>query len=518
MTTLSLAMIVKNEEEVLDRCLLSVSDLVNQIIIVDTGSTDKTIEIAKKYNAEVYQFDWIDDFSAARNFSFSKCTSTYIMWLDADDIVKPQDKQKILEYLSRDDWDALLCRYIYSHDENDNPQLILKRHRILRNHPSVTWNDPIHEYLSFYLNTVFEVDIDIHHYRTAKGFNRAQGRNLRILEKLYDTSATPRHTFYYARELADNGDIDKAIDIFQKYLNEKLDWEGNIINAYQKLALLYLSKGDVDKAIQTCLDGISYNPLYIEIYNILIRIYYDKQDWAKVIRWCEMVITIPLPDAMHSYQPSEYTFVPYDRLCFAYYHMGEIQKSFQANEKALSSNPTGDNLQRCLFNQKFLLDCLRKDGQGKKLNLGCGGKRLKDYVNCDVVKTSYTDDVFSMVEIPYKDGTINGIYCEHALEHLGHNESVKAIQEFSRVLQPGGELQLYVPDLERCCIGYLNNNQDVINGYPAKEWFKYTVYGIQKDENGVPAEYQQHKTGFNKIELVELLENNELIVDYCVSY
>ena len=73
MNTLSVAMIVKNESEVLDRCLSSLSGLYDELIIVDTGSTDDTIEIAKKHNAQIYTFDWIDDFSAARNFSFSFC-------------------------------------------------------------------------------------------------------------------------------------------------------------------------------------------------------------------------------------------------------------------------------------------------------------------------------------------------------------------------------------------------------------------------------------------------------------
>ena len=78
-------MIVRNEEDVLARCLDSVSSLVDEIIIVDTGSQDKTREIAARYTDHVYDFTWIDDFAAARNFSFSKATMDYQMWLDADD-------------------------------------------------------------------------------------------------------------------------------------------------------------------------------------------------------------------------------------------------------------------------------------------------------------------------------------------------------------------------------------------------------------------------------------------------
>ena len=79
MITISLCMIVKNEEAVLARCLESVKDVVDEIIIVDTGSTDKTKQIAYRYTQNVYDFEWIDDFSAARNYSFSKATKDYQM-------------------------------------------------------------------------------------------------------------------------------------------------------------------------------------------------------------------------------------------------------------------------------------------------------------------------------------------------------------------------------------------------------------------------------------------------------
>ena len=75
MITISLCMIVKNEEKVLARCLDSIADLMDEIIIVDTGSSDNTKEIAKKYTDKIYDFTWIDDFSAARNFAFSKATT-----------------------------------------------------------------------------------------------------------------------------------------------------------------------------------------------------------------------------------------------------------------------------------------------------------------------------------------------------------------------------------------------------------------------------------------------------------
>ena len=92
MITVSLCMIVKNEEDTLPRCLKSVQGLVDEIIVVDTGSQDATVQRAQDLGAQVYAFPWVEDFAKARNFSFSKATQQYCLWLDADDVLTPQDR------------------------------------------------------------------------------------------------------------------------------------------------------------------------------------------------------------------------------------------------------------------------------------------------------------------------------------------------------------------------------------------------------------------------------------------
>lgn len=96
MPTISLCMIVKNEETHLARCLDSAAELVDEIIIVDTGSTDRTVEIASDYTSKVYSYLWKDDFSDARNYSFSKASMDYCMWMDADDILEETEKDQFL--------------------------------------------------------------------------------------------------------------------------------------------------------------------------------------------------------------------------------------------------------------------------------------------------------------------------------------------------------------------------------------------------------------------------------------
>lgn len=96
MISVSLCMIVKNEEDVLERCLKSVAGLVDEIIIVDTGSTDRTREIATHFTNQIFDFPWQDDFSAARNEAFSHASMDYCMWLDADDVFLEEDHKAFL--------------------------------------------------------------------------------------------------------------------------------------------------------------------------------------------------------------------------------------------------------------------------------------------------------------------------------------------------------------------------------------------------------------------------------------
>ena len=111
---ISLCMIVREEEAVLERCLQSVMDVVDEIVIVDTGSKDRTKEIAAKFTDQIYDFLWCDDFSAARNFAFSKGTGDYLMWLDADDVLPESEKEKLLQLkalLSEKRYDTIMLPY-----------------------------------------------------------------------------------------------------------------------------------------------------------------------------------------------------------------------------------------------------------------------------------------------------------------------------------------------------------------------------------------------------------------------
>ncbi|WP_027430016.1 glycosyltransferase family 2 protein [Lachnobacterium bovis] len=165
MKTISLCMIVKNEEKILKRCLDSIAPLMDEIIIVDTGSTDNTKAIASLYTDKIYDFKWINDFSAARNFSFSKATMDYIYAPDADEVLdkENQEKFKLLKDALVDEVEIVQMYYVTPTSNNtvQNAQKEL-RPKLFKRLRTFSWIDPIHETIKT-TPTIFDSDIEILH-------------------------------------------------------------------------------------------------------------------------------------------------------------------------------------------------------------------------------------------------------------------------------------------------------------------------------------------------------------------
>ena len=152
-------MIVKNEEENLCKILNCAKKFADEIIIVDTGSTDKTKEIAQTFTDKVYDFEWCDDFSKARNYSFSHATCDYQMWLDADDFITDINIKKLNDLKhSNLNADVYMCKYIF---EN----LTYFRERILSRKKNFKWEGFVHEAIPPQ-GEVKYLDIEIQHQKT----------------------------------------------------------------------------------------------------------------------------------------------------------------------------------------------------------------------------------------------------------------------------------------------------------------------------------------------------------------
>ena len=515
MNTLGLALIARNEEKNLARCLDSVQGLFDEIVVVDTGSTDKTKQVAIDHGAKVFDFEWIDDFSAARNFSFSKITCQYVMWLDCDDILLPNDVNQVKQLKENFQAEVYIMPYNYAQDEYGNSLILSPLPRILKNSPELIWHDECHEYLNYPMSyRIAQIPIIVSHRRSVNDQAKDGGRNLRILAKaVKKRPKESRLRFYYGKEMFFTGKWHDTINIFVEYLLNP-DWHENQIHAYWLVGQCFMNLGKNEKALKTFLAGIKTDPRWAEFYNAIGQIYYNEAKWAEATRWFEIAKNLKVPDSLGFITIENYTWVPADRLCKCYGELGRAKDAYEMNEIALQYRPTDS---RFLFNRLLLRDILYPGRQAKRpirLNLGSGGKTVPTYRNTDLFPSPGVQELFDMGKIPYETGTVHAIYCEHALEHLSHQAARKAVAEWARVLRYGGDLILKVPDLNACCKKlvsasetdlYSTGNQQVVT---EKEWYRYTIYGYQKGPDAEPAENQYHKTGFTQTELQNLLVEN----------
>ncbi len=206
MITISLCMIVKNEATVLARCLDSVADLMDEIIIVDTGSTDETKEIASRYTDKVYDFAWTDDFSAARNFSFSKASMDYIYAPDADEVLDKENRESflVLKQTLLPEVEIVQMKYhtVTEFDTVLNAQMEL-RPKMFKRVREFFWEDPIHETIRT-TPLVYDSDITILHMPQSLHHKR----DFSIFKKTFerDGQFSAKISNMYARELLKTGD------------------------------------------------------------------------------------------------------------------------------------------------------------------------------------------------------------------------------------------------------------------------------------------------------------------------
>ena len=201
-------MIVKNEAQILSRCLDSIADLMDEIIVVDTGSTDATKEIAKRYTAKVYDFPWVDDFSLARNFAFEKATCDYIYSADADEVLDAKNREALMNLKSvmMHEVEIVTMWYVESGVQTVLNAKKERRPKLFKRLRKFVWIDPIHETVRTD-PVVFDSDIEIMH----KPEGNHSDRDFTIFETAYATQGRLSKKLYkmYARELYKWGDAER---------------------------------------------------------------------------------------------------------------------------------------------------------------------------------------------------------------------------------------------------------------------------------------------------------------------
>lgn len=287
MVTISLCMIVKNEEKVLARCLESLSGLMDEIIIVDTGSTDRTKEIAAHYTDKIYDFEWVQDFAAARNFAFSKANMEYIYSADADEVLDETNRKAFwhLKETILPEIDIVQMYYanqldfgtIYNFDRELRPKLF-KRLR------TFTWAEPIHEQVILE-PVIYDSDIEILHMpennhkdRDLASFVRMTDSGMRLSKRLHNI---------YAKELFISGE-DKDFLAAADYFEESCLDTGRSLDEIKEAACVVARAArigqDTEKFLKYALKVVAAEGC-AEICCELGFFFMERQDFQEAIIW-----------------------------------------------------------------------------------------------------------------------------------------------------------------------------------------------------------------------------------------
>lgn len=347
---LSLCMIVKNEETVLKRCLASVGDLADEIVIVDTGSTDETKNIARSFTDAVYDYLWKDDFAAARNYSFSKATGDYLMWLDADDVIEGENKKlfkELKKILGKQRPDVVMCRYNIGFDENGAPAFTYYRERIFKKEGSFVWQGFVHECIPPRGNILYS-EAAISHRKISPGNPR---RNLELYQKAIFNAplSTAREKYYYGRELYYNRLYKEAICILEDALLDPTLWRIDAAGACKLIAECHIYLRDYDHALTAAFRSFSFMLPTAENLCTVGNIFQLKKNYALAVYWYERALEAP-PEEGGFVRPEFRDFIPALELSVCHYHLGNLEKAKAYHERARSLRPNHPSV---LANERY---------------------------------------------------------------------------------------------------------------------------------------------------------------------
>lgn len=358
MITISLCMIVKNEAAVLGRILEPMKQIADEIILVDTGSTDQTKAIAAQYTSLIFDFPWIEDFSAARNFACSKASMDYWIWLDADDMISPKWQKEFLSLKETLDpaVDMVMMKYVTGFDRKGNPAFSYYRERLIKNQKGFLWKGRVHEAVTPEGRLLYS-PIEIEHKKEAI---KDPDRNLKIYEAMLKegNALEPRHQFYYARELFYHNRFKEAAQTFRGFLEEPDGWVENQIDACLHLSRCYSKLGMEAESLKALLYSLSFDLPRAEICCELGRHFMERQSFKQAIYWYKQALSSePEEQTGAFFQKDFHDYIPLIQLCVCYDRLGQYEEALKYHKRTAALKPDSEavRLNQLYFDKRFSL-------------------------------------------------------------------------------------------------------------------------------------------------------------------
>lgn len=285
MQTLTVCIIAKNEENTIKDCLESIKSVTNEIIVVDTGSTDNTKEIASQYTDKIYDFVWCDDFSAARNETLKHATSDWILVIDCDErLSDPERLKKLLEYKNVDAW------LLVQETPCENNKTLCHTTRLFRNHKNIYWQNKIHEVVDVSIlqnnYNIGKSSLTLKHLEKPKDLSSKYQWYLDILATDYEN---PLRYYYIGVCNIALGNYGDGAAYLQEALTEELG-KGMKALLHLLIADYFLIKEDFYKAIIHCSKSIELCPKQYRGYVALAGLYISINEFNKALETVDKVI------------------------------------------------------------------------------------------------------------------------------------------------------------------------------------------------------------------------------------
>jgi hypothetical protein len=259
-------MIVRNEEANLPACLASAEGVFDEVVVVDTGSTDRTREIARSSGARVFEFAWIDDFAAARNAALGHATGDYAFWLDADDRIESSERGKLtalLDSLSGREL-AYVVRCACDPGPGETGVTVVDHMRLFPLRPDVRWTYRVHEQILPSLRRagigIRWTDVVVRHTGYAEpGLRRRKlGRDLKILEaERREHPDEPFVLFNLGQVSLDLGDTRSALTHLQRSLDRSAAGDSITRKLYALISVCHQRLGNAGSALSVCESGLA---------------------------------------------------------------------------------------------------------------------------------------------------------------------------------------------------------------------------------------------------------------------
>ncbi len=345
---LTVVLIAKNEEELLGQCLESLQGVWDELVIVDTGSTDKTIEIAESFGAHIGHFPWIDDFAAARNYAESLCSGQYVYWQDADEILL-EGKEAIRGIVEKGKQDGLSPKLILQRDPTGTIIREFLRQEMLHKHNGTwRWYGAAHNWLNRSTGPIRTAapQILVEHLNRPSG-DRPNHKDIFVaLRSNLTIEGAPeeRSLFYLAREHYNKGHYHEAIGLVGLMLQSPLSWPVQRARGCLIAGHCWRALNDADAAAQAYLKAIEVCPTVAEGYYYLGKLRYDQQRYEEGATWFSAA-TVPGPKGFFD-DLDIYDWRRYDLLAVCLYKMGRSEEARLYGAKALSVRPEDERLKK----------------------------------------------------------------------------------------------------------------------------------------------------------------------------